>query len=301
MKKTRTPDPGKRFCWLLLTGLWLSAEALGQSKILATPGAIQIEGAAGGGLVPWAVIGGYGHEDEWGASAAITQVAVDAMTLTSTALLIGVHNRLELSLAKQQLRLDAGANADLAAATGGAWTQLNVNQEIVGAKLRVAGDLIYGELPQMAVGIQYKVNRDAGLATQVLGAHTDRGTDYYLSASKLYLNAVGGGNLLATVTARNTSANQGGLLGFGVGESDQAHWVAEFSLGWQWASHWLAGIEYRQLPDALPAAAETRWADAFVAWFPNKRVSVVAAYADLGDVALWAGQRGWYLSLQINN
>lgn len=301
MNNMRTPDARRVKYLLLLAGLWLSAGVCGQSKILATPGAIQLEGAAGGGIVPWAVIGSYGHEDEWGASAAITQVTVDAMQLTSGALLIGIDNRVELSLARQQLRLDAGANADLAAATGGAWRQLSVSQEVIGAKLRLAGDLIYGNMPQLAAGLQHKVNRDAELATQVLGAHSGRGTDFYLSASKLYLDALGGGNLLAAVTARYSAANQGGLLGFGAGDSDQARWVPELSLGWQWASHWLVGVEYRQLPDRLPAAPESRWTDAFVAWFPNKRVSVVAAYADLGDVALWRNQRGWYLSVQINN
>jgi hypothetical protein len=36
-----------------------------------------------------------------------------------------------------------------------------------------------------------------------------------------------------------------------------------------------------------------------VAWFPSKRVSVVAAWADLGSIATLDGQRGAYLSLQL--
>ena len=275
--------------------------ASAQSKILATPGAMQLEGAAGGGIVPWAVIGSYGHEDEWGASAAFTQIQVDDLSISSAALLLAADNRWELTYASQQLRLGADANAQLAAATGGAWRELNIRQDIVGFKARLAGDLVYGQLPQLALGLQHKINRDAELAIQVLGAHTDRDTDVYLSAAKLYLDALGGGNVLVNASARYTAANQGGLLGFGAGDELSRSWVPEVSLAWQFASHWLVGMEYRQLPDGLPAAPESRWADAFVAWFPSKRMSVVAAYADLGDVALWPAQRGWYLSLQINN
>ena len=34
-------------------------------RLLATGGATMIEGAAGGGLVPWAVLAGYGTREEW--------------------------------------------------------------------------------------------------------------------------------------------------------------------------------------------------------------------------------------------
>ena len=37
-------------------------------RLLATGGVTQLEGAAGGGIVPWAVIGGYGTRDEIGAT-----------------------------------------------------------------------------------------------------------------------------------------------------------------------------------------------------------------------------------------
>ncbi|MFQ3230312.1 MAG: hypothetical protein ACI9DO_001684, partial [Reinekea sp.] len=46
------------------------------SKILATSALSTIEGAAGGGIVPWAVIGGYGSEGEWGAAASAGGVQV---------------------------------------------------------------------------------------------------------------------------------------------------------------------------------------------------------------------------------
>ena len=39
-----------------------------QGKLLLTGGAIEVDGAGGGGLVPWAMITGYGTRDSIGAS-----------------------------------------------------------------------------------------------------------------------------------------------------------------------------------------------------------------------------------------
>ena len=47
--------------WLATTGM-----ALAGDRLIATSGVSQIEGAAGGGLVPWAVIAGYGTRDQFG-------------------------------------------------------------------------------------------------------------------------------------------------------------------------------------------------------------------------------------------
>lgn len=58
------------------------------------------------------------------------------------------------------------------------------------------------------------------------------------------------------------------------------------------------GAEYRHKPDNLGFATENDWWDAFVAWVPDRRVSVTAAWTDLGDIAGLEDQRGLYLSLQ---
>ena len=55
-----------------------------------------------------------------------------------------------------------------------------------------------------------------------------------------------------------------------------------------------------QKPDNLGFAREDDWTDAFVGWFPNKHVAVVAAYANLGSIATLPRQRGAYLSLQLS-
>ena len=64
--------------------------------------------------------------------------------------------------------------------------------------------------------------------------------------------------------------------------------------------HWAVGVESRQKPDNLGFAREDDWRDVFVAWFPNKHVAVVAAYADLGSIATLDRQSGAYLSLQAS-
>lgn len=45
------------------------ALALGDNgRLIATGGATSIEGSAGGGITPWAVITGYSEQGEWGDS-----------------------------------------------------------------------------------------------------------------------------------------------------------------------------------------------------------------------------------------
>ena len=60
------------------------------------------------------------------------------------------------------------------------------------------------------------------------------------------------------------------------------------------------GIEYRDKPDNLSVFREQAASDVFVAWFPNKHVAVVGAWADLGGIATLDDQRGAYLSVQLS-
>ena len=52
-------------------------------KLLLTGGVSQVEGAAGGGLTPWALIAGYGTRDQVGAQAFATAVGLDMATYNS--------------------------------------------------------------------------------------------------------------------------------------------------------------------------------------------------------------------------
>jgi hypothetical protein len=272
---------------LCLALLLAAGPALAQGKLLATGGAWQLEGQAGGGIVPWAVVAGYGEAGEWGGSAGATRVSVDDFDLTAAGATLGLGNRLEFGYARQSLRV--------------APLDLTLDQDVLSAKWRFAGDLLYPGLPALSAGVQLKHNRDFTVP-EALGAAGDTGVDGWIAASRLWLNAVAGRNLFTNVTLRASEANQAGLLGFGSRSSagSDHELLLEASAGLFLDRHWVVGAEFRQKPDNLAAVREDDWADLFVGWFPNKRVAVVAAWADLGDIAGLRDQRGWYLSLQVN-
>tara|TARA_R110001599_G_scaffold353463_1_gene592961 strand:+ start:3337 stop:4176 length:840 start_codon:yes stop_codon:yes gene_type:complete len=254
------------------------------SKLLATGGATQIEGQAGGGIVPWAVISGYGDTGEWGVAAAFTRVNVDDLQLNIASINASVDNRVEFSFSRQELDVKP--------------LDLQIRQDIFGAKISLAGDVLYGSVPQISLGMQYKKNRDFDVPAS-LGADSDSGVDIYFSSTRLWLNALLGRNVLANGTLRWTEANEVGLLGFGNAKGKGYSMQIETSVGLFISRHWVVGVEYRQMPNNLDGVREQDWWDAFVGWFPNKYVAVVAAYSDLGNVAGLPDQSGLYLSLQL--
>ncbi|CAD1793454.1 DUF3034 family protein [Xanthomonas euroxanthea] len=276
-----------------LAGLAIAPASViaGDGRLLATGGVSMIEGSSGGGIVPWATLSGYGTRDELGTVLFATHVDSGDYRLDVQGAALTVGNRLELSLARQ--RLDLGTLQDR---LGLPWNALG--QDVFGAKLRVCGDLVYGHAPQVSVGVQYKRLRD-GTLPLAIGARDDHGTDVYVSASRLLLQGAGGYQLLLNGTLRATRANQAGLLGFGGDRRNSYRLVGEASAAVVLSPAWVVGVEYRDKPDNLGFAREQAWADGFVAWFPSKHVSLTAAWAELGDIATLADQRGLYLSLQV--
>lgn len=261
----------------------------GDGRLLATGGASMVEGSAGGGLVPWAVLSGYATREQVGATAFVTRLHLPDYRLDAHGAAFTWHNRLELSVARD--RFDLGTLGKAIGMPGAA-----LRQDVFGAKLRLAGDAVYGPLPQISLGVQHKHNLDFAIP-RLVGARRDRGTDLYLSATQVLLAGAAGYNLLWNVTLRSTDANQFGLLGFG-GDRGGRRLVGEGSLALLLDPHVAVGAEYRQKPDHLSFAREDNAADLFVAWFPSKHVSLVAAYVSLGSIAGLRDQRGWYLSLQ---
>lgn len=261
-------------------------------RLLATGGATMIEGSAGGGIVPWAVLSGYGTRDETGGTAFITRVDTGDYALNSIGAAYTFHNRVELSLARQ--RFDLGELRRQLALPYEA-----LEQDVFGAKVRLGGDLVYGAMPQVSVGVQHKRLRDDALPLAI-GARDGSGTDVYVSATKLWLDAAGGYPLLLNATVRSTRANQTGLLGFGGDREDGRSLVFEGSAAVLFSPRFAVGIEYRDKPDNLGFAREDGWRDVFAAWFPNKHVAVVGAWADLGSIATLDRQRGGYLSVQLS-
>ena len=284
--------------WLALTSFVCAAAPASaqwgpgdQGKLLATGGVTQVEGAGGGGLVPWALITGYGSEDSIGANAHYTHVAVSDFTLRTAGVAAGLFDRVEISYA--HLWFDTKA----AGAALGLGEGFTFEQDVVGVKVRLLGDAVYDQdrlLPQIAAGVQYKATSDSAVLN-LIGAQRDDDFDYYLSASKLFL----GQSLLANATVRMTRANQLGILGYGGDQNDKRRPQLEASLAYLLSRNFAVGADYRMKPDNLGFAEEDDALDVFAAYFLSKNASVTAAYADLGDVALQGPQRGVYLSVQL--
>lgn len=269
------------FCLFLLLGT-VPTFAEG-SRVVGTGGGTMIEGSAGGGIVPWAVINGYGSSGEWSATTMATGVYVDDFTLKVIGASLSFDNRFELSVARQTFDLDT---------MGG-----ELGQDIFGVKYKLAGELLYTAMPQITLGAQYKRVDDFAIP-QAVGARDDWGLDVYIAASKVFFDAVAGRNVLLNGTVRATKANQTGLLGFGTQANYDYQFVLEASAAVLLTDNVALGIEYRQKPDELAFAREDDWQDVFLAWFINKHLSVVTAYANLGSIAGFEEQRGWYLSVE---
>jgi Protein of unknown function (DUF3034) len=273
----------------------------GRGKLLLTGGVSSIEGAAGGGLTPWALTGGYATQGQLGATAFGTRVRTQAYALTSHGVALSLDDRFEASLAQQDF--DTGPTGPGLGLPG-----LRLRQDIVGLKLRVAGEAVLDSdtwTPQVAVGLQHKRTNAGGLrpTLDALGArHQD--TDVYLSATKLFLSS----GVLVNATLRASRANQGGLLGFGSTGHGSHRLLPEVSVAWLLRKDVAVGAEYRAKPDNLnpsPLGAglkEDDWKDLFVVWAPSKHLSLTLAWVDLGVIvpAVVPGrQTGAYLSAQL--
>ena len=258
-------------------------------KLVLTNGVTTIEGSSGGGISTWATIAGREMDRGVGISAHATLVELPDFQWRSYGVAVGIANRIELSYARQNFDTqDVGT----ALSIGKGYT---LNQDVFGAKVRIAGDLVYGDplMPQITVGIQHKRNQDGPVAFAV-GAANDTGTDFTLSASKLFLSH----SLLVSGTARLTSANQNGLLGFASvgGKGRSLHF--EGSLAYQVSRRGVIGAEFRTKSDNL-GLGEDDWFDLFAAYALTDNLTVTAAYADLGSIATFDKQRGVFLSAQV--
>ena len=272
----------KRLNWLfgLICLAFASSGLAASGKLLATPGVSQVEGSAGGGIVPWAQLAGYASDDEIAINGFCSRADVSDYSLDVCGTQLNIYDRVEFSYAEQRFEVPA-LNTD-------------IEQSITGAKVRLYGDIVYSKWPQLSLGVQHK-SLDDGSIANLLGAEDTSGTDIYLAASKLHLGALVGYNWFWNTTFRYSDANQLGLLGFGGPDSDK-ELLFEASTA-VFLTHQIAvGVEYREKSNNL-GLGEQDWQDVFVAWFPNKYVSVTAAWLDLGSIAGAKDQTGWYLSV----
>ena len=265
----------------LSAALGSTAIQANDGKLLATSGLSQIEGAGGGGIVPWATLSGYDSQDQISVSVALSQVDVEDYRLNVQAVSASFYDRIELSLGQQRFDLKT---------LGG-----DIKMNIFGAKYKLYGDAVYSDLPQISVGVQHKILEDKAIAN-ALGAKNTSGTDFYLAATKIHLGAIAGYNAVWNVTARATKANELGILGFGGQSHDSYQLMLEASAGILFSRHLAVGVEYRQKPDNL-GLKEDDWLDLFVTYIPSKSVSITAAYTKLGTIAGATDQNGLYFSI----
>ncbi|MFY0750077.1 DUF3034 family protein [Pseudomonas marginalis] len=273
-----------------LAALTVQTTLADNGRLIATGGASSIEGTAGGGITPWAVLAGYGEQHEWGATAFATTVDLPDYRLDVAGLALAYDNRVELSFARQ--RFDLGTLVH----------RLNLpedtlGQDVLGLKVRLFGDVIYDRLPQVALGLEYKHHTHFDIPSLV-GARRDSDVEGYLAASRLFMGAAFGYNVLVNASLRYSRANETGLLGFGGDRRDSRSLLKEGSVALLLNPRWAVGVEYREKPDNLSFAGESDWADLFIGYFPNKHVSFVLAYARLGEIATLDNQNGTYLSVQ---
>ena len=252
-----------------------------------TGGVSQVEGAAGGGLVPWALIGGLGTDAQLGTSGFVTYVSTQDFSLRSAGASIDVANRIEISVARQ--RFDAGSVV----------LGLTLGQDILGLKVRLVGDAVFDPdqwLPQIALGAQWKRTLDFEVIRRDVGATRGADVDWYIAATKVYFAALAGRNVIIDATLRRSSANQFGLLGFG-GDAGGYRVNPEASAAVWLNDDVLLGAEFRHKPSNLSAFRENSAEDLFLAWAPVKNVAVTAAWTDLGSIAGKPAQRGIYISV----
>ncbi|MES2091468.1 MAG: DUF3034 family protein [Pseudomonadota bacterium] len=274
--------------------LLVPCSARAGDRLLATWGVSEVEGAGGGGLTPWATMAGSGSSNQVGGSAFVTKTRTDGgYDLQIAGAAVGINDRVELSMARWSFKLSDVVSGK------------SIEMNTVGIKVRVAGDAVYDQdrwLPQISVGAQFKSNDDDALVKS-LGARDSADLDVYAAATKLWLGAAGGYNVLTNLTMRWTRANQFGLVGFGGPGHGHRQLMWEGSVGLMPRDDVVVGVEYRQKPNNLATVAailkeEDAW-DAFVAWFPTRQLSLTAAWLNLGNIVSKPDQSGVYLSGQV--
>lgn len=269
-----------------------STSLMAGERLLATGGVMQIEGSAGGGLSPWALIAGYGTREEIGGSAFYTHAKTNGgFNMDLAGIALGFNNRVEISYGQQRFGLSDTVPGE------------HIRMHTLGAKVRLFGDAVYDQdtwIPQVSAGIQIKHNEDYKKVPKALGAESATGVDVYLSATKIYLAAIGGRNVLVNATLQATKANQFGLLGFGGDKHNSYQLQPATSVALMLTDNLLLGAEYRARPNNLNSFKEDDAKDLFIAWFPTKYLALTAAYVDLGNIADKDNQNAFYLSGQLS-
>lgn len=234
-----------------------SAGWYNDGKVFLTGGVFTVDGAGGGGAVPWATITGYETRDGINGGLGFTYVSLPNYDLNIFGGAVGFFDRFELSYSNTKLStdlpivdlvglLDETLNLGLGL---DAWNS-QLHMQTFGAKLRLFGDAVYTSdswIPQTAIGYLYKKN-DTPEFIRTLGANKDKDYEIYLAMTKVLFPI----STLVNVTARYTSANQIGLTGFGECDAGgnctndkEIRWEVsiahllnkQFAIGAEWQQH----------------------------------------------------------------
>jgi hypothetical protein len=258
-------------------------DMMSSGRLLATGGVSELEGAGGGGIVPWALITGYATDRQIGGSVFGTFADSGKLYATDGGIALGLFDRIEFSYARYSLNLGDQYLSVVTQTLNHGSDALSENIE--GIKLRLFGDAIYDEyVPQVSAGVLFQQSQNKFLVNYI-GAQST-GETYYIAATKVLFDAFLGRDVLVDADLIETKANQLGLLGFGSSNDNGYH--AEFAgSAAVLINRGLAvGAEYRTMPRELKAVGHSsNYSDIFLAWFPTKHISITGAYAFLGDIA----------------
>ncbi|NNM83032.1 MAG: DUF3034 family protein [Burkholderiales bacterium] len=254
-----------------------------------------IDGQAGGGLVPWALLSS-------GPTVAITHIATQNLDINSVAINTSFSNMVEISYAHNMLN-------------DGAATALGVNTDNVdNVGFKVKLNDMSDTMPQFAIGGVYKraSGNLADYLNTALGVNKSS-TDLYGAVSKIV--NLGGKNVLLNGVLRATKANALGFLGFGGGN------VAGASTGYKIepelsaevfaADNVIVGAEYRRQPNYGMTGtgqgnvlSQNSTYDINIVYVANKNFTLTAAYVNLGTVAPGVNgqgrQNGMFLQGQVS-
>jgi len=259
-----------------------------------------VEGQAGGGLVPWALLSS-------GPTVAVSHLNTQNLGVNIVAANTSFANMVEISYAHTMLDV-----------TGSALGGANNIDAVDNLGLKVKLNDMSDSLPQFALGLVYKnasgnmvTNALNGGAPLALGLDTSS-TDVYGAASKVV--NIGGKNVLLNGVLRATKANQMGLLGFGGGSTSGAKTgysvEPEVSFEVFAADNVIIGAEYRHQPSNSVTATDgvlhqNAAYDLNVVYVANKNLALTFAYVGLGQVAPGVvnssnNQNGLFVEAQVN-
>jgi hypothetical protein len=205
---------------LFSSGSW--AGWYNDGKVFLTGGVFTVDGAGGGGAVPWATITGYESRDGINGGVGFTYVSLPNYDINFIGGAIGFFDRFELSYMNTKLSTDlpvvdvVGLVGDVSGLNNtlglDSWNS-QLHMDTYGAKLRLFGDAVYTSdsfVPQTAVGFLYKKNTTPEFI-HTLGADKTKDWEAYLAFTKVFFRY----STLVNITARYTAANEIGLTGFG--------------------------------------------------------------------------------------